>query len=234
MTDVGDDTYLALSSFETLVFRDRQVSDFVEDDFLLPEIPPGSQAWIRANIGTAAADTMLGSASNERFEGKGNADTFKGGVGDDTYLVDNNAQQIVERTREGIDTIESYISYALPDNVENLTLLTPGTVGSGNGLANRIVGSSGSDVLNGKDGNDYLVGGGGDDVFVFEFGMGSDTVADFNSTAGEADVLRFVGYGEGAYLSNDGDVWSIHYSGGVDTFHLAGVTSLSQGDYVFA
>ena len=234
MTEVGADTHLALSSFETLVFRDRQVSDFVEDDFLLPEIPPESQAWIRANIGTAAADTMLGSASNERFEGKGNADVFKGGVGDDTYLVDNDEQHIVELTREGIDTIESYISYALPDNVENLTLLTAGTVGTGNDLANRIIGSSGADMLNGKGGNDYLVGGGGDDVFVFEIGMGSDTVADFNSTAGEADILRFVGYGEGAYLSNDGADWSIHYSGGVDIFHLAGVTSLSQGDYVFA
>jgi len=234
MTEVGDDTHLALSSFETLVFRDRQVSDFVEDDFLLPEIPPESQAWIRANIGTAEADTMLGSASNERFEGKGNADVFKGDLGDDTYLVDNDEQQIVERTREGIDTIESYISYALPDNVENLTLLTAGTIGTGNALANRLIGSSGSDELNGKGGDDYLVGGAGDDVFVFEIGMGSDTVADFNSTAGETDTLRFIGYGEGAYLTNDGDEWSIHYSGGVDTFHLAGVTSLSQGDYIFA
>lgn len=234
MTQVGGDTYIALSSFETLVFRDRQVSDFVEDDFLLPEIPPESQAWIRANIGTSAADTMLGSASNERFEGKGNADVFKGGVGDDTYLVDNDEQQVVERAREGIDTIESYISYALPDNVENLKLLAASTVGTGNGLANRMAGSSGNDVLNGKGGIDYLVGGGGDDVFVFEIGAGSDTVADFNSTTTEADTLRFVGYGEGAYLSNDGVDWSIHYSGGVDTFHLAGVTSLSQGDYAFA
>ena len=235
MTQVGDDTHLALSSFETLVFRNTQVSSFAEGDFLLASIPPESDAWIRANIGTANADTMPGSASNERFEGKGNADTFSGGIGDDTYLVDNADQQVIERLREGIDTIEAYISYALPSHVENLELLSPGTMGIGNDLANRIIGSAGHDVLNGEGGADYLIGGAGSDVFVFELGNGSDTVADFRgSAAEEGDTLRFAGYGDDAYLTNIEDDWTIHYSGGEETFHLAGVTSLSQSDYTFA
>jgi Ca2+-binding RTX toxin-like protein len=234
MTQVGDDTHLALNSFETLVLRDTQVSSFDKGDFLLPSIPPESQAWIRANIGTTEADTMLGSASNERFEGKANADTFSGGIGDDTYLVDNSDQQVIERLREGIDTVEAYISYTLPGNVENLELLSAGS-GTGNGLANRITGSAGDDVLNGKDGKDYLVGGAGADVFVFEFGNGSDAIADFSgSESEEGDSLRFTGYGTDAYLTNVADDWTIHYSGGTETFHLAGVTSLSQADYVFA
>jgi Ca2+-binding RTX toxin-like protein len=235
MTQVGDDTHLALSSFETLVFRDTQLSSFNAGDFLLPDIPPESQAWIRANIGTEAPDTMLGSASNERFEGKGNADSYSGGIGDDTYLIDNPDQQVIERTREGIDTVEAYISYALTDNVENLKLLNPGTSGTGNDLANRLTGSEGNDELNGLGGNDYLVGGAGADVFVFELGNGSDTVADFSgSDTEEGDTLRFVGYGPDAYLTNVEDDWTIHYSGGEETFHLTGVTSLSQTDYVFA
>jgi Ca2+-binding RTX toxin-like protein len=235
ITQVGDDTHLSLSSFETLVFRNTQVSSFDAGDFLLPDIPPESQAWIRANIGTAGADTMLGSASNERFEGKGNSDSYSGGIGDDTYLVDNPGQQVIERTREGIDTVEAYISYALPDNVENLKLLNPGTSGTGNDLANRLTGSDGDDVLNGLLGNDYLVGGAGADVFVFEPGSGSDTVADFRgSVTEEGDTLRFVGYGPDASLTNVGEDWTIHYSGGEETFRLAGVTSLSQDDYVFA
>jgi Ca2+-binding RTX toxin-like protein len=234
MTQVGDDTHLALSSFETLVFRNTEISSFDKGDFLLPDIPPESQAWIRANIGTEEADTMLGSASNERFEGKGNADSYSGGIGDDTYLIDNPDQQVIERTREGIDTVEAYISYALTDNVENLKLLNPGLNGTGNALANRIIGSDGDDVLNGLGGNDYLVGGAGADVFVFELGNGSDTVADFSgSESEEGDALRFVGYGPDAYLTNVADDWTIHYSGGAETFHLAGVTSLSQTDYAF-
>lgn len=231
MTQVGGDTHLALSSFETLVFRNTQISAFDKGDFLLPRVPPESQAWIRANIGTEGADEMFGSASNERFEGKGEADLYAGGLGDDTYLVDNADQQVRERPREGIDTIEAFISYTLPDHVENLALLRAGT-GTGNELANRMLGSAGDDLLNGKAGNDYLAGGGGSDLFVFAAGNGSDLVTDFN--AGEQDSLRFEGYGENAYLTNVGDAWTIHYSGGTETFHLAGVTSLSQSDYVFA
>ena len=234
MTEVGDDTHLVLNGFETLVFRDTQISAFADGDFLLPVIPPESEAWIRANIGTAGIDTMLGSASNERFEGKGNADTFSGGVGDDTYLVDNTDQQVIERLREGIDTVEAYVSYALPGHVENLELLASGT-GTGNGLANRLTGSAGNDVLNGMGGGDYLVGGEGSDAFVFERGNGSDTIADFRGSASEeGDTLRFVGYGDDAHLTNVEDDWTIHYSGGEETFRLAGVTSLSQSDYVFA
>jgi Ca2+-binding RTX toxin-like protein len=231
MTQVGADTHLALSSFETLVLRDRQVADFAGDDFLLPDVPPESQAWIRANIGTEGADHMLGSASNERFEGKGEADIYAGGIGDDTYLIDNDKQQITERAREGIDTVEAFISYALPEHAENLTLLRAGT-GEGNSVANRLTGSGEGDVLNGKDGDDYLVGGAGGDVFVFEEGNGSDTVVDFRPGS-EQDSLRFDGYGEDAYLTNAGDEWTIHYSGGTETFHLPGVTSLSQSDYAF-
>lgn len=233
MTQVGDDTYLALTSFDTLVFRDTLVSDFSAKDFALPRIPPESQAWIRANIGTEGADAMQGSASNERFEGKGNADVYSGGMGDDTYLIDNDEQQVIERAREGIDTVESYISYTLPNHVENLELLTPGTTGTGNDLANRIIGSSGDDVLNGKGGNDYLFGGAGEDIFIFERGNGTDTVADFTANDRERDSLRFVGYGDDAYLTNVGDVWTINYAGGQDVFNLSGVTSLSQADYEF-
>jgi Ca2+-binding RTX toxin-like protein len=89
-------------------------------------------------------------------------------------------------------------------------------------------------VLNGKGGNDYLTGGAGADIFVFELGNGSDTIADFSgSETEEGDSLRFTGYGTGAYLTNVGDEWTIHYAGGAETFHLAGITSLSQSDYVF-
>ena len=237
MTEVSGDTWLQLSSFETLVFRNIGIDRFAAENFDLPSIPPESQAWIRANIGTSGADTMTGSASSERFEGKGGADSYSGGIGDDTYLVDNDEQIVVERPREGIDTVESYISFALPDNVENLTLLSAGETGLGNALANRLTGSAGDDTLNGKAGSDWLFGGDGDDVFVFEVGDGDDAVADFTGSAAglaERDLLRFVGFGEDAHLSHAGEDWTIHHAGGEQTIHLAGVTALSQDDYVFA
>ena len=237
MTQVGADVYLTLDSFETLVFRNTTLSNFTANNFSLQSVQGESHAWTSYHIGTAAADTLYGSSSNERFEGKGGDDTFVGGKGDDTYLIDNDQQKVVEKAGEGIDTVESYIGYTLAANVENLKLLTAGTTGTGNDLANRITGTSGAEVLNGKGGNDWLFGGAGNDTFVFEKGSGTDTIADFHvtgSAGGEHDLLKLVGYGQGAYLTHTGDDWTVHYSGGTDLLHITGVTNLTANDFVFA
>lgn len=237
MTQVGADVHLTLSHLETLVFRNVQIDSFAADDFKLPAEPVASQTWTRANIGTSASETMYGSNTNERFEGKGGTDTYVGGKGDDTYLVDNVSQRVVEKAGGGIDTVESYVSYTLADNVENLTLYGWGSTGTGNALANRIIGTAGNETLNGKGGTDWLKGGDGDDTFIFEKGSGGATVADFHGVDGgtsERDVLTFSGYGEGAYLAHaEDDYWTVHYDGGQETIHLAGVTSLQSSDYTF-
>jgi Ca2+-binding RTX toxin-like protein len=46
-----------------------------------------------------------------------------GGLGNDTYYVDNIGDKVVENANEGIDTVQSKISYTLGANVENLNLL---------------------------------------------------------------------------------------------------------------
>jgi Ca2+-binding RTX toxin-like protein len=67
-------------------------------------------------------------------------------------------------------------SYTLPDNVENLTLAGGFFFDvSGNALANKIVGTSGEDVLYGLDGNDTLTGNGGADVL--DGGAGADSMS---------------------------------------------------------
>lgn len=83
-----------------------------------------------------------------------------------------------------------------------------------------------------------LKGGAGNDTFQFTKGkVGAITVEDFHaytSASAEHDLLKFVGYGNGATLVHDaGDAWSIHYSGGVDHITLKDVASLSASDYIF-
>jgi Ca2+-binding RTX toxin-like protein len=78
-------------------------------------------------------------------------------AGNDTYIVDNEADAVVEIAGEGNDTVRAFGSYSLPAHVENLVLQgTRESSGRGNRLANRIIGNSSHNTLNGGPGNDTL------------------------------------------------------------------------------
>jgi Ca2+-binding RTX toxin-like protein len=66
---------------------------------------------------------------------------MSGGDGDDTYIVDETGDRVVEAASDGTDTIRSAVTYTLPANVENLRL-TGSAVASANGneLANALTG----------------------------------------------------------------------------------------------
>lgn len=234
MTQVGADTYIALSEFETLVLRNVTATDLVAGNFKLAAEPPQSGETKIWQVDWEATSAVYGTSSNERFETS--APVTYGGKGDDTYLISDSTHAIVEYANEGIDSVDAYVSYVLSANIENLTLEAEGISGTGNALANRIVGTSGSETINGKGGNDWISGGAGNDTFIYEMGSGYDTITDFagqQAGGSERDKLVLSGYDISAYLTNVGDVWTVHYSGGTDTFRLVGVTELRGDDYVF-
>ncbi|PXX12815.1 Ca2+-binding RTX toxin-like protein [Nitrosomonas ureae] len=140
--------------------------------------------------GAAGNDTLEGGTGRDTLDGGFGADNLKGGSGNDNYVVDNAGDSIVEAAGGGIDEVNSSVTYAIPDPVENLTLTGTSAInGTGNSQANQIIGNTGNnqlkaaagnDILDGRQGADMLTGGIGNDIFRFTTMGQIDTITDFN------------------------------------------------------
>ncbi len=135
-------------------------------------------------------DILRGYGGNDTLDGGLGADRMAGGLGDDLYLVDHADDRVTENANEGLDSVQSSVSFILGKGLENLSLLGAAAIdGTGNSADNRITGNSAANILTGKRGNDTLTGGLGNDSYVFARGEGADIIKDVDSTAGNLDVL---------------------------------------------
>ena len=141
--------------------------------------------------GNELANRIAGNGAANVLSGGGGADTLLGGAGDDIYAVDDAGVTLTELPGEGNDLVQSSVSFVLAANIERLTLTGSSPVnGTGNTLANLILGNSGANVLSGEDGNDTLDGGGGADTLAG--GPGDDM---YIGSPGEATITEIEGEG---------------------------------------
>jgi trimeric autotransporter adhesin len=120
-------------------------------------------------IGTTANNNLVGGSGNDILDGLAGVDTMSGGYGNDTYFVERAADQVIEQANQGIDTINTTVTYTASTNVENLTLLgTASTTANGNTLDNTLTGNTGNNTLDGKTGVDSMLGGLGNDTYVVD------------------------------------------------------------------
>ncbi|PHK94877.1 hypothetical protein CR162_10570 [Pseudoroseomonas rhizosphaerae] len=131
---------------------------------------------------------------------------ISGGPGDDTHLVSDLSDQVIEAPGGGTDTVETWLSgYTLPDNVESLRLTgTSWSSGTGNALNNAITGNAQPNILDGGAGDDVLMGGGSPheaghviprgDTFIIRAGEGSDTILGFHPGDDGGDLISLPGF----------------------------------------
>ena len=184
---LGDDTYVVENGGDTLIEAVGEGNDTVETELGVYFLRAANVENLTGTVNTGQA--LVGNALDNRITGGTGNDQMQGLAGNDTYVVRNSSDTIVEQVDGGIDTVETGLAVYILNaaNVENLT----GTVNTpqvlvGNALDNRITGGIGNDHMQGKLGNDtYIVLNSGDSI-IEQTGEGTDTV----ETALAAYVLR--------------------------------------------
>jgi Ca2+-binding RTX toxin-like protein len=134
-----------------------------------------------------------------------------------------------------LDTVACSASVVMGSSLRGLMLLgTENLYGTGNTLANTIVGNAGANTLDGAAGADTLTGGKGNDVFVCKYGqLNGDVITDFTGNGSQAgDSIRFDGFSTSAVLQHvSGDTWRIVDGSHVETFRVTG--TIAASDYSF-
>ena len=139
-------------------------------------------------------------SGNNSLNGAAGADSLRGGAGNDTYIVDNVGDIVIETAGAGTDLVNSSVSFTLGVNVENLNLIGTGNInGTGNSLVNIISGNVGANVLNGGAGADTMAGSVGNDTYVVD--NAGDVVTEA-AAAGTDTVQSSITYTLGATLEN--------------------------------
>ena len=125
-----------------------------------------------------------------RFQAEGTA------IGNTTYAVSHSSAVILERAKEGTDTVLASVSYTLDAaaSIEQLRTNSDSGIASinltGNTIDQSIIGNAGTNIIDGKGGSDGLWGLGGNDTFFFSTALGPtnvDRIYDFDPIA---DTIR--------------------------------------------
>jgi Ca2+-binding RTX toxin-like protein len=127
---------------------------------------------------------LQGTDGNDTLHTNNNVHTLSGGLGNDALY--GNAGEDTLNGDEGNDTLYGGVGNDVLHG------------GEGN---DTLYGEAGNDTLIGGKGNDNLQGGAGNDTYVFSRGDGQDSLYDYDTTAGNHDILQF---GEGIAAE---DLW---------------------------
>ena len=199
----GNDSYTVDNGGDTIVENPGEGIElvFASTHFALPANVENLFLTGAADLqgyGNGLSNSIVGNSGNNLLAGGGAADVLNGGIGNDTYFVDDAGDAVFENAGQGNDTVFSTVHFALPANVETLVLQGSADLqGYGNGLLNTIFGNSGNNLIDGGTAADSMRGGVGNDTYFVE--DAGDTVVE-NAAQGNDAVFASVNYGLSANL----------------------------------
>jgi Ca2+-binding RTX toxin-like protein len=208
----GNDTASYSTALSSIIANlsnpQTNTGDALGDTYISIENLVGSQ-FSDSLTGDSQANYLWGLDGDDSIDGLQGADIMVGGLGNDTYNLENIGDITIEGLNEGIDTVNAFIDCTLAANIENLFLVegSNATIGIGNEISNVILGNSlnntlngglGDDTLYGGLGRDTLIGGLGNDRFVFNsIREAGDTILDFTIGSDQlvlTDMMQAMGY----------------------------------------
>ena len=211
---MGNDTYVVDSADDVVIENAGEGSDTILASI---DYSIASQFNIERLIltgtdninvtGNTQVNKLIGNSGDNVIDGGGGGDVMRGDLGNDTYIVRDANDRIVEDNVQGSsDIAKAAVSYtiaagafvetlrtidAAATTAINLTGNDHTLVIDGNAGANVLTGGAGNETISGFGGNDTLFGGGGNDVFAFGTGTGQDSVGDFASGSDKLDLSAF-------------------------------------------
>lgn len=179
----GNDSYLVDNPGDVIEHAGGEGQVFSTIGFQLPEdsliglVLLGNAAV--AATGNNLANRLFGNGAANVLDGREGADIMAGGAGDDTYVVDNPGDRVIERAGEGYDGVFASVTFnATGQSIEAITLTGNAMIHvigndldnriTGNAAINRLLGGAGSDTLDGAGGADRMEGGAGDDHYLVQ------------------------------------------------------------------
>ena len=160
-------------------------------------------------IGNEFDQDLLGNFGANWLDGRGGIDRLIGLGGDDTYIIGDAGDSVVEAANGGNDAVYARVSWTLSAGAQVETLATYefGATDAidlvGNEFGQDVIGNEGANRLDGGAGADRLIGLGGNDQFAFTTALGGGNIDQILAFAVGGDTILlddavFSGLGLGA------------------------------------
>jgi len=218
----GDDVYVVDSQSDVVIENANEGFDIIKSSVSFSLVGYSNIEQLRLTgtadgnlTGNSDVNNLVGNPGANVLDGNGGGDHLKGGLGNDTYIIRDFGDSIVEFAGAGDDTVKAATNYVLglngdgtPVEIEHLWTIDASATTAidltgnafshdiqGNNGVNGLTGGTGNDVIIGHGAGDLLAGGGGNDTFVYTAATDSlladrDFINDFST----GDRIDFSGF----------------------------------------